>query len=88
MNQSQIYDKLIVGVDIMAQELDYNAEFGITAEERERYNNFVFVRYINEKLAEAETDENNPNAWRDVDDFIAEWENHGSRNISAILKNT
>ena len=58
----------------MAQELDFNAEFGVTADERERYNDFLFIRYVNEKLAEAEIGADNPSAWRDVDEFITEWE--------------
>jgi hypothetical protein len=55
--------------------LDLNAEFGITVDERGRFNDFLFARYVNEKLTEAETlVAANPNAWIDADDFLAEWE--------------
>jgi len=55
--------------------LDRNVEFGITVAERERYNDFLHIRYINEKLAEAEAfAAANPDAWIDGDDFIAEIE--------------
>lgn len=55
--------------------LDLNAEFGITAEERERYNEFLHIRQINEKLTEAEAfADANPDAWTDADDLLAQWE--------------
>jgi hypothetical protein len=55
--------------------LDMNIEFGVTAEERERYNDFLFIRYAKEKLEESKAfAAANPNAWTDGDDFIAEIE--------------
>jgi hypothetical protein len=54
---------------------DLNAEYGITAEERERYSDFLHIRYINQKLAEAEAyAAANPDSWTDADDLLAEWE--------------
>ncbi|MCL2198067.1 MAG: hypothetical protein FWB80_04010 [Defluviitaleaceae bacterium] len=61
---------------------DMNVEFGITTEERERYNEFLHTRHTNEKLAEAEAlAASNPNAWHDIDDIIAEWEEWETVNL-------
>ena len=54
---------------------DINLEFGITAEERERYNDYLHISYINKKLAKAKTfAATNPDAWTDGEDLLAEWE--------------
>jgi hypothetical protein len=88
MRQWLKYDKMIItwgGVDFMPQEnaaIDMNVEFGITVAERERYNDFLHIRYINEKLAEAEAfAAANPDAWRDMDDILAEWEEWEAVNL-------
>jgi len=61
---------------------DMNAEFGITAEERARYNDFLAIRTINEKLAEAEAfAAANPDAWTDMDEILAEWEEWEAVNL-------
>ena len=55
--------------------LDMNVEFDVTVEEREKYNDFLFIRYAKEKLAESKAfAAANPDAWIDGDDFIAEIE--------------
>jgi hypothetical protein len=52
-----------------------NAEFGITDSDREVYDEFIFIRHINEKLSEAEELAiRNPDAWTDADEFLSEWE--------------
>jgi len=41
----------------------------------EKYQEFLHVQYINEKLAEAEYLENNPENWLTVDEFMANLKN-------------
>ena len=41
----------------------------IPYEHLEDYQEYLHIRYINEKLAEAETLENNPDNWLTVDEF-------------------
>jgi len=46
----------------------------ISFEEFERYQEFLHLRYVKEKLAEAEAFAANPDAWMDVDDLFKEWD--------------
>jgi len=46
----------------------------ISFEEFERYQEFLHIRYVKEKLAEAEAMADNPNEWMDIDDLFKEWD--------------
>ena len=46
----------------------------ISFEEFERYQEFLHLRYVKEKLAEAEAFAANPDAWMDLDDLFKEWD--------------
>ena len=46
----------------------------ISYEDFERYQEFLHIRYVKEKLAEAEAIVNNPAEWIEVDDLFKEWD--------------
>ena len=46
----------------------------ISFEEFEKYQEFLHVRYVKEKLAEAEALSDNPDEWIGVDDLFKEWD--------------
>ena len=46
----------------------------ISFEEFEKYQEFLHIRYVKEKLAEAEAIADNPDEWMDIDDFFKEWD--------------
>jgi len=46
----------------------------ISFEEFEKYQEFLHILYVKEKLAEAEAIADNPNEWMDVDDLFKEWD--------------
>jgi prevent-host-death family protein len=46
----------------------------ISFEEFEKYQEFLHIRYVKEKLAEAEAIADNPDKWMDVDDLFKEWD--------------
>jgi prevent-host-death family protein len=46
----------------------------ISFEEFEKYQEFLHIRYVKEKLAEAEAVANNPDEWMELDDLFKEWD--------------
>jgi len=46
----------------------------ISFDEFEKYQEFLHIRYVKEKLAEAEAIADNPDEWMDVDDLLKEWD--------------
>ena len=46
----------------------------IPFEELENYEEFLHIRYVREKLAEAEAIEDDPTKWIDIKDFFKEWD--------------
>ena len=46
----------------------------ISFEEFEKYQEFLHVRYVKEKLAEAEALANNPDEWIGIDALLKEWD--------------
>jgi len=46
----------------------------ISFDEFEKYQEFLQIRYVKEKLAEAEALADNPDEWIDVDDLFKEWD--------------
>jgi len=46
----------------------------ISYEEFEKYQEFLHVRYVKEKLAEAEALADDPGNWIDVDDLFKDWD--------------
>ena len=46
----------------------------ISFEEFEKYQEFVHIRYVKEKLAEAEAIADNPDEWTEVVDLFKEWD--------------
>jgi len=50
----------------------------ISYEEFEKYQEFLHVRYVKEKLAEAEALSDNPDKWIDIEDLFAEWDTWGT----------
>ena len=46
----------------------------ISFDEFEKYQEFLHIRYVKEKLAEAEAIADNPNDWMDADDLFREWD--------------
>ena len=62
----------------MAQEkalLEVNAKYGVTIEEQEKYNDYVYNQYVLQKLEESEAfAAANPDAWTDGFELLAEWE--------------
>jgi uncharacterized protein (DUF608 family) len=59
----------------MVQELDYNAQYGISLEESERVKDYDFVHSLKESLEKRiAMADNDPDRWTDFGDFIAELE--------------
>ena len=46
----------------------------ISFDEFEKYQEFLHIRYIKEKLAEAEAIADNPDEWMEIDDLFKEWD--------------
>ena len=46
----------------------------IPYDEFERYEEFLHIRYVKEKLAEAEAVADNPDAWISADELFKEWD--------------
>ena len=46
----------------------------ISFDEFEKYQEFLHIRYVKEKLAEAEALADNPNEWMEVDALFKEWD--------------
>jgi len=46
----------------------------IPYEELSKYEEFLHIRYVKEKLAEAETIAENPNEWMDTDELLKIWD--------------
>jgi len=46
----------------------------ISFDEFEKYQEFLHIRYVKEKLAEAEAAADNPDEWMEVDDVFKEWD--------------
>ena len=46
----------------------------ISYEEFEQYEEFLHIKYVKGKLAEAEAIKNNPNEWIDIDELFKEWD--------------
>ena len=46
----------------------------ISFDEFEKYQEFLHIRYVKEKLAEAETLADNPDEWLYIDDVLKEWD--------------
>lgn len=46
----------------------------ISYEEFEKYQEFLHIRYVKEKLAEAEALSDNPDEWIGVDNLFKEWD--------------
>ena len=51
----------------------------IPYEHLEDYQDYLHIRYINEKLAEAETIENNPESWLTVEEVMKNLNNRGRK---------
>jgi prevent-host-death family protein len=46
----------------------------ISFDEFEKYQEFLHIRYVKEKLAEAEALADNPDEWMEIDDVFKEWD--------------
>ena len=46
----------------------------ISFDEFEKYQEFLHIRYVKEKLAEAESVADNPDEWIDIDELLKEWD--------------
>ena len=46
----------------------------ISFDEFEKYQEFLHIRYVKEKLAEAEAIVDNPDEWMEVDDIFKQWD--------------
>ena len=46
----------------------------ISFDEFEKYQEFLHIRYVKEKLAEAEAIADNPDEWMEVDELFKEWD--------------
>jgi prevent-host-death family protein len=46
----------------------------ISFDEFEKYQEFLHIRYVKEKLAEAEAKSDNPDEWMEFDDLLKEWD--------------
>ena len=46
----------------------------ISFDEFEKYQEFVHIRYIKEKLAEAEVVADNPDEWMSINELFDEWD--------------
>ena len=53
----------------------------ISYDEFERYQEFLHVLYVKEKLAEAEAISDNPDEWLEIDELFKEWDIWGSVQI-------
>jgi prevent-host-death family protein len=53
----------------------------ISYEEFEKYQEFLHVRYVKEKLAEAEALSGDANEWIDIDDLFKEWDAWDAVNV-------
>jgi prevent-host-death family protein len=49
----------------------------IPYDEFERYEEFLHIRYVKEKLAEAEAVAENPEEWISINDLFKEWDSWG-----------
>ena len=47
----------------------------ISYDEFEKYEEYLHIRYVKEKLAEAEALADNPDEWIEVDEFFRMWDN-------------
>jgi len=50
----------------------------IPYEEFVNYEEFLHIRYVKEKLTEAETLADNPENWTDIDQLFKEWDDWGA----------
>ena len=50
----------------------------IPYDEFEKYEEFLYIRYVNEKLTEAEAIADDPREWTDIDELLNEWDNWGA----------
>ena len=46
----------------------------ISYDEFEKYQEFLHILYVKEKLAEAEAISNNPDEWLEIDELFSEWD--------------
>jgi prevent-host-death family protein len=46
----------------------------ISYDEYEKYQEFLHILYVKEKLAEAEAISNNPGEWMEIDELLKEWD--------------
>ena len=46
----------------------------ISYDEFEKYQEFLHILYVKEKLAEAEAISNNPDEWLEIDELLKEWD--------------
>ena len=47
----------------------------ISYDEFEKYQEFLHILYVKEKLSEAETASGDSDAWIDIDELFSEWDN-------------
>ena len=50
----------------------------IPFDEFEKYQEFLHIRYVKEKLAEAEAIADNPDEWTSAEDLFTEWDSWGA----------
>ena len=53
----------------------------IPYDEFEKYEEFIHIRYVREKLAEAESVADNPDEWIGMDDLLEEWDNWDTKTL-------
>ncbi|MCL1828937.1 MAG: type II toxin-antitoxin system Phd/YefM family antitoxin [Oscillospiraceae bacterium] len=53
----------------------------IPYDEFEKYEEFLHIRYVKEKLAEAEIIADNPDEWLEIDELFKEWDSWGATKI-------
>jgi prevent-host-death family protein len=53
----------------------------IPFDEFEKYEEYLHIRYVKEKLAEAEAIANNPDEWMGVDELFREWDSWDAMKI-------
>jgi len=51
----------------------------IPYEHLEDYQEYLYNRYVDEKLAEAEAHENDPNNWLPIEEFMKNWDSWGKK---------